>query len=138
MFRLALYQRYLMREVFAAVFLVLVAFLALFSFFDLIGELKSVGRGGYQLGHALLFVALSLPGLIYELIPIAALIGSLYALSTLARHSEITVLRASGLATKDLLFTLFRVAGLLALLVKGWCLLPSERGRNCEPRHSAK
>lgn len=116
MFRIALYQRYLMREVFAAVFLVLAAFLALFSFFDLINELRSVGRGGYQLSHALLFVTLSLPGLIYELIPIATLIGSLYALSTLARHSEITVLRASGLATKDLLMTLFRVAGLLALL----------------------
>jgi lipopolysaccharide export system permease protein len=40
----------------------------------------------------------------------------LYALSTLARHSEITVLRASGLATRDLLMTLFRVAALLALL----------------------
>lgn len=116
MFRLRLYQRYLMRETFAAIFLVLAAFLALFSFFDLINELRSVGKGGYQLGHAVVFVALSLPGMIYELIPIAVLIGSLYALSTLARHSEITVLRASGLATRDLLMTLFRVAGLLALL----------------------
>ena len=117
MFRLRLYQRYLMRETLGAIFLVLVAFLALFSFFDLINELRSVGKGGYQLGHAVVFVALSLPGLIYELIPIAALIGTLYALSTLARHSEITVLRASGLATRDLLMTLFRVAGLLALLI---------------------
>ncbi len=116
MFRLRLYQRYLMRETLGAIFLVLVAFLALFSFFDLINELRSVGKGGYQLGHALFFVALSLPGMIYELIPIAALIGTLYALSTLARHSEITVLRASGLATGDLLMTLFRVAALLALL----------------------
>lgn len=130
MFRLRLYQRYLMRETFAAIFLVLAAFIALFSFFDLINELRSVGKGGYQLGHALIFVALSLPGLIYELIPIAALIGTLYALSTLARHSEITVLRASGLATRDLLLTLFRVAGLLALLtmVVGEVLVPvSER-----------
>ncbi|MGE5470703.1 MAG: LPS export ABC transporter permease LptG [Bacteroidota bacterium] len=116
MFHLRLYQRYLMRETFAAIFLVLAAFLALFAFFDLINELRSVGNNGYQLQHALIFVGLSLPGLVYELIPIAALIGTLYALATLARHSEITVLRASGLATKDLLLTLFRVAGLLALL----------------------
>jgi lipopolysaccharide export system permease protein len=117
MFSLRLYQRYLMREVFSAIFLVLAAFLALFSFFDLITEIRSVGQGGYELGHALIFVTLSLPGMIYELTPIAALIGTLYSLSTLARHSEITVLRASGLATRDLLLTLFRVAGLLALMI---------------------
>ena len=116
MFRLRLYQRYLMRETFAAIFLVLAAFLALFSFFNLVNELPNVGKSGYQFSHAVGFVALGLPGLVYELIPIAALIGTLYALSTLARHSEITVLRASGLATRDLLLTLFRVAGLLALL----------------------
>lgn len=116
MFRLQLYQRYLMRETLAAVALVLAAFLALFAFFDLINELRSVGSNGYLLQHALIFVALSMPGLVYELIPIAALIGTLYALTTLARHSEITVLRASGLATRDLLMTLFRVAGLLALV----------------------
>lgn len=130
MFKLQLYQRYLMREVFAAIALVLVAFLSLFAFFDLINELRNVGNNGYLLQHALMFVALSVPGLVYELVPIAALIGTLYALTTLARHSEITVLRASGLATKDLLMTLFRVAGLLALVtfLVGEALVPfSER-----------
>lgn len=130
MFRLSLYQRYLMRETFAAVLLVLLAFLALFSFFNFIDELRSVGKGGYSAGHAAMFVALGLPGLIYELIPITTLIGTLYALATLARHSEITVLRASGLATKDLLLTLFRMAAWLALLtfVIGEGLVPfSER-----------
>lgn len=128
--RIWLYQRYLMREAFAAIFLVLAAFLALFSFFDLINELKSIGKGGYQFGHAMLFVILSLPGRFYELIPIAALIGTLYSLSTLARHSEITVLRASGLATRELLLTLFRVAGVLAIvtLLVGEAVMPfSER-----------
>lgn len=115
-FRLKLYQRYLMRETFAAVTLVLVAFLVIFSFFELINELRDVGKNGQQLWHSMVFVALGLPGLIYELIPIATLIGTLYALSTLARHSEITVLRASGLATSQLLISLFRVAVVLALL----------------------
>lgn len=139
MFRLNLYQRYLMRETFAAVLLVLAAFLALFSFFDFINELRSVGKNGYQLGHALIFVLLSLPGLVYELIPIAALIGTLYALSTLARHSELTVLRASGLATRELLMTLFRVAALLALatFVVGEALVPLSERLNQELRAKA-
>ena len=68
-----LYRRYLIREVAAAILLVLVAFLALFGFFDLIAELKNVGQGGYQLQHAALFVLLRLPGRIYELMPVAVL-----------------------------------------------------------------
>ena len=47
-------------------------------------------------GVAVLAVLLSMPGLIYELLPVACLIGTLYALATLARHSEITVLRPPG------------------------------------------
>jgi len=116
MFRLNSYQRYLMRETSVATMLVLAAFLALFSFFDLIGELRNVGREGYGFLQALIVVALRLPGMVYELIPIAVLIGTLYALSTLARHSEITVLRASGLATRELLMTLFRMAALFAVV----------------------
>lgn len=111
-----IYRRYLAKEVSASILLVLVAFLALFSFFDMIAEVKNVGDRGYQLHHAVAFVLLSIPGRIYELMPIAVLIGTLYALSTLARHSEITVLRASGMSTRNLLTGLFQVAIAFALV----------------------
>lgn len=114
-----LYQRYLFRELLAAIALVLAALIVLYSFFDLIGDLKNV-KGGYTLTHALLYVGLRVPGRLYELIPVAVLIGSLYALTTLARFSEITVLRASGLSTGQMIRTLLQVAGLcmiVALLI---------------------
>lgn len=110
------YQRYLVRETLVAFSLILAGFLALFSFFDLINEIRNIGQGNYQFGHALIFVILSLPGRAYELIPIAALIGTLYTLTTLARHSEITVLRSSGLSTRGLLTTLFQAAGIMAAI----------------------
>lgn len=106
---LKVYERYLAREIYAGTALVLAAFLMLFAFFDLIHEIEDVGRGGYQLQHAVVYVLLTLPGRSYELFPIAVLIGSLYALTQLARHSEITVLRASGLSTRELLKTLSRL-----------------------------
>ena len=87
------FERYLAREIYASTLLVLAAFLALFAFFDLVNELGDVGKGNYQLYHAVGYVLLTLPGYVYELLPIAVLIGSLYALTLLARHSEITVLR---------------------------------------------
>ena len=69
-------RRYLARQIFGGIVLVLSALLMLFAFFDLIYELKDVGVQGYRLTAALTFVALSIPGHLYELLPVAALIGT--------------------------------------------------------------
>ncbi len=127
---LKLYERHLAREIYASTGLVLLAFLMLFAFFDLIHQLESVGRGGYQIQHALGYVILTLPGRLYELFPICVLIGTLYALTVLARHSEITVLRAAGLSTRDLLITLAKIGmvfAVLTLLIGEFLAPPSER-----------
>ncbi len=111
-----IYQRYIAREAVAAILLVLLAFLALFAFFDLLGEVKNFGQGGYQLQHALGYVMLRVSGRAYELMPLAVLIGTLYAMSNLSRHSELTVLRVSGVSSGRLLQGLFLVAGGFAVL----------------------
>jgi lipopolysaccharide export system permease protein len=92
-------ERYIASEVISAVLFVLVAFLALFAFFDLMGELQNVGRGGYRLQHAFLFVFMGLPGYAYELMPIAALIGTIYTLAQFAARSEFTIMRVSSMST---------------------------------------
>lgn len=89
--------RYMRGEIVGAVTFVLFGFLALFAFFDFINEVEDVGRGGYKLQHAALYVLLSLPSHAYELMPIAALIGTIYALSQFASHSEFTAMRAAGM-----------------------------------------
>ncbi|HRO59584.1 MAG TPA: LPS export ABC transporter permease LptG [Burkholderiaceae bacterium] len=101
--------RYMRREILVAVAFVLLGFLALFAFFDFINELDAVGRGGYRLQHALAFVLLGLPTHVYELMPIAALIGTIYALSQLAAHSEYTAMRAAGLGRRRALSVVARV-----------------------------
>jgi lipopolysaccharide export system permease protein len=110
-------RRYLAREIYKATGFVLVAFLALFAFFDLIGELRDVGRAGYQLAQAFLFVGLSLPGHIYELFPIAALIGTLYVLAHLASNSEFTVMRTSGLSPLQAARVLLRAGLIFVVLI---------------------
>ena len=67
--------RYIGRELLAAIMLIFSALVMLFAFFDLIHELGDVGRGGYTLSSALLFVGLQLPSRMYELFPVAALIS---------------------------------------------------------------
>ncbi len=109
-------RNYLRREILAATGLVLLAFLALFAFFDLLGELDQVGRAGYRLKHAIIFVTLSLPSRAYEVLPIAALIGTLFALTQLARNSEITVMRASGLSTLKAVSALAQIGLIFAAM----------------------
>jgi lipopolysaccharide export system permease protein len=62
-------------------------------------ELPSVNKGGYRLQHALLYVTLGMPGYIYEFMPIAVLIGTIYVLAQFASNSEFTIMRAASMST---------------------------------------
>ncbi|MDO8702926.1 MAG: LPS export ABC transporter permease LptG [Undibacterium sp.] len=92
-------QRYFGTEIVRAVLFVMLALLSLFSFFDLMGELPSVNKGGYKLAHAFLYVFLGLPGYIYEFMPIAVLIGTIFVLAQFASNSEFTIMRAASMST---------------------------------------
>ncbi len=111
--------RYLSREIFQATAMVLGGFLGLFGFFDLFEELESIGRGSYRLVDALTRVVLAMPSHIYELMPIAVLIGAIWALAMFAQHAEFTAMRAAGLgrmrALRELLALGFLCVGITAL-----------------------
>ncbi len=98
-------RRYLGMRISGAVLFVLLGFLALFAFFDFINELDDIGRGAYRLPHVLMFVLLGLPAHVYELMPIVALIGAIYALAQFASTSEFTAMRAAGLGRRQALAT---------------------------------
>jgi lipopolysaccharide export system permease protein len=90
-------RRLLYRDIASSVLFVALAFLSLFFFIDFVDELAEVGKG-YTAFHAALHSVLELPGHLYELVPIAVLIGTIYALSRMAQSSEFTILRTGGLA----------------------------------------
>ena len=108
--------RYIGREVFASIMLIFSALVMLFAFFDLIHELGDVGRGGYTITAALLFVALQLPARMYELFPVATLIGTLFGLAQLVSTSEYTVMRASGASLLQVSWALMRIGVPLAIV----------------------
>ncbi len=94
-------RRLIHREMLITVAYVALAFLALFSFFDLVEELGNLGRGDkanpYRITHAALFVLLWMPSRLYEALPIAVLIGSITVMARFAQSSEFTILRTSGM-----------------------------------------
>ena len=110
-------QRYFGVEILRSVLFVMLALLALFSFFDLVSELQSsVNKGGYQLKHAVVFVLLGWPGRIYEFMPIAVLIGTIYVLAQFASNSEFTIMRASSMSTMMAGTILLKIGMIFVLL----------------------
>jgi lipopolysaccharide export system permease protein len=125
-----LLTRYLGREIYLSIGLVFLALIMLFSFLDLIHELNAMGQGQYHLGYVLLFVILTIPGHVYELFPVAVLIGTIIALVQMAASSELTVFRSSGASIWQMVVALFKIALPLVVLsfVCGELLAPpSER-----------
>lgn len=112
---MSILARYLARQILASIGLVLFALVLLFSFFDLINELDELREGSYTLGKALLYVLLHIPAQIHELLPIAVVIGALFAFARLASQSEFNVMRASGLSPRHLVRYLGALGIVLAL-----------------------
>jgi lipopolysaccharide export system permease protein len=111
-------RRLIYSEVLAAVLYVTVGFLALFFFFDFVDELPNVGRGSstYRLTQALMYVTLMVPSHLYELLPIAVLIGTIFVMARLAQSSEYTILRTSGLGPWRALRTLLILGAAFSML----------------------
>jgi lipopolysaccharide export system permease protein len=112
-----LLSAYMMRTILATTALVLVVLLALAGLFEFIAQLDDI-KGDYQTPQVILFTVLRLPNLAFEMLPIAALIGSLLGLGALASHSEIIVMRSAGLSVLRLA-SMVAVSGVVMLVLTG-------------------
>ena len=117
-------------DVVSAVAFVAVAFVALFLFIDFVDELGDIGKRGRTAMHAVVFTLLRAPSRSYELIPIAVLIGTIFALARLAQTSQYTILRTGGLGPGRALRLLASIALFFAVVtfaVGDWLTPLSER-----------
>lgn len=116
-------RRMIHGETIRTVGFVLLGFLSLFLFFDVVDELHMVGRVSplnpadvYGWGQVFAYVLLYVPSHSYELMPIAVLIGTVFVMVRLAQSSEFTVLRTSGLGPVRALRMLLSIGAVLAVL----------------------
>lgn len=93
-----LLDRYIIRTILGSVALVMSVLIVLVGLFLFIQQQDDIGVGGYSTFDAFQFVLLNLPRQAYNFMPIAALIGSLVGLGSIARGSEIVVMRVTGLS----------------------------------------
>ena len=112
---MSILQRYLARRLARATSLTLLALLGVFVFLSLIDQLEDAGASGYGIGYALRYVALTVPRLVYELLPIAATIGGMTTLALLGRSRELDIIRLAGVSNYTLAALLGKAALLIAL-----------------------
>jgi len=108
-------DRYIMRTVIGSVLLVMLILLALFSFAAFVNELTYIGKGDYTTLLALFYVSLTLPGLAYDLFPVAALLGSVIGLGVMASNSELVVMRSAGISIGRITWSVMK-AGLILVV----------------------
>lgn len=112
-------DRYLAGAVIGGTLLTLAVLMPLLAVFVLTDEMGRVGSQGYGLTDALLFVTLTMPGYLYQVFPIATLIGALVGLGQLAARSELVAMRAAGLSIARIVRGAMLGGLLLALLATG-------------------
>ena len=91
-------DRYLYRTVLLYTLMALCVLATLGALFVFISQQGDIGTGYYSAADAFLYALLNVPEQIFELLPIAAMIGALMGLGNLAAGSELVVTRASGVS----------------------------------------
>ncbi|MFO1422212.1 MAG: LPS export ABC transporter permease LptG [Candidatus Competibacteraceae bacterium] len=133
-------DRYIFRTVASTTLVALLVLLLLEFFLSLLVELESVGKGRYDLLAVFHYLLLIQPQRLYELFPMALLVGGLLGMGALASGSELIVMRAAGLSLTRLTGSALQ-AGLvlsLAVLALGEFIAPPLEQTAYEQRAAAK
>ncbi len=109
---------YISRSFLKYFFLIILILMVLFSLFELLSQLDDVGKGSYKLPNALIFIVLTLPKRLLDLMPISTLLGGIVALGLMADHGELTAMEASGISVLRICTAVF-VTGMLLMLMSG-------------------
>lgn len=83
--------------------------------FTYLGELSDL-KQGYTAWNALQYILWGAPRYLYEILPIAALIGAVLGLGSMASNSELIVMRAAGISLWRIVGWVMRSAMLLVVL----------------------
>jgi LPS export ABC transporter permease LptG/LPS export ABC transporter permease LptF len=108
-----IFDLYLLGTFFYWIVLMLASFMVLFDAFTLFDLLGDIAKNHIRFSIVASYFAHLLPMMIYQLLPLAALVATLITLGLLAKNNEITAFKASGVS-------LFRLA--LPLILAGTLL----------------
>ena len=108
--------KYIFQKCLFNTFLMLLAFIMLFSIFNIIGEVGNIGKGDFNTLSMLFYTILSIPNYMYLLMPLAILIGVMLAMLSLVNYSEYAIIRTSGVSLRKIMMILLSYGFIFSLL----------------------
>src|SRR5476651_2089995 len=109
-------DRYIGRTIFNTIMMTLFMLVSLSGIIKFVDQLRKVGQGAYSASGAGVYTLLSVPKDIEIFFPMAALLGALLGLGTLATRSELVVMQASGFTRMQIASSVMKTAIPLVLL----------------------
>ncbi|MFA9460815.1 LPS export ABC transporter permease LptG [Thiohalorhabdus methylotrophus] len=91
-------DRFLIGGFFARSALMLFLLTGIYLLSETLNYSGKLGEGGFGFVELLFYLAMRVPGILVEMAPFGALLGTLVLLGELARHAELTALRAGGMS----------------------------------------
>jgi lipopolysaccharide export system permease protein len=91
-------DRYIANTLLTYSIVVLLVWLSLYSFFNFLAELNSVGKVNYTILAAFKYIVLQLPEVAYDQVSPVILLGCVLGMGHLATTGQLIILRASGIS----------------------------------------
>ncbi|WP_428944294.1 LPS export ABC transporter permease LptG [Pantoea sp. FN060301] len=109
-------DRYIGKTIFNTIMATLFMLVSLSGIIKFVDQLRKTGQGEYTALGAGLYTVLSVPKDIEIFFPMAALLGALLGLGTLAQRSELVVMQASGFTRMQIAASVMKTAIPLVIL----------------------
>ncbi len=109
-------DRYIGKTIFNTILLTLFMLVSLSGIIKFVDQLRKTGQGAYSALDAGYYTLLSVPKDIEIFFPMAALLGALLGLGTLAQRSELVVMQAAGFTRMQVALSVMKTAIPLVLL----------------------
>jgi lipopolysaccharide export system permease protein len=110
-------DRYIEASTLRSLVLVASGLTALFSLLEFVDQLRDVGHGQYGVADAFLYVLLTVPSRMLQLMPVSLLLGSLFALGNLSNDSELIAMQSVGISERRVVGWVLKLAVLIVIIL---------------------
>jgi len=109
--------RYIRKTLLSFTLVVLVIWLGLYSFFNFLSEMSSIGQVNYTIFEALRYIVLQIPEVAYKHASPVILLGCILGMGHLATTNQLLVLRISGMSIFKLTVFTIKTALIFVIVV---------------------